>query len=61
MTEQVAEPVAETTPEAEATEQVAELHLLMNNNFGDYAVRNAYRLARLLGLDYPDPFAGDET
>lgn len=36
-------------------ERAREVHLLMNNNYGDYAVRNAFQLARLLGLDYPEP------
>lgn len=30
-------------------ENVTELHILMNNNFGDYAVRNALRLREMLG------------
>jgi len=32
-----------------------EVHLLMNNCFRDYAVRNALQLARMLGLAYPEP------
>ena len=32
-----------------------EVHVLMNNNFANYAVRNAYQMARLLGLDLPNP------
>lgn len=32
-----------------------EVHVLMNNNFANYAVRNAYQLGRLLGLDLADP------
>ncbi|MBX6377833.1 MAG: DUF72 domain-containing protein [Clostridia bacterium] len=30
--------------------QVREVHVLMNNNYGDYAVRNAFDLMELLGL-----------
>jgi len=32
-----------------------EVHVLMNNNFANYAVRNAYQIGRLLGLDLPNP------
>jgi len=38
-------------------EKVAEMHILMNNNFGDYAVRNALMVCEMLGkpvqVDHP--------
>lgn len=50
------EELAEWLPRVrELAAQAREVHLLMNNNYGDYAVRNAFQLARLLGLDYPAP------
>jgi len=36
-------------------ETADEVHVLMNNNFANYAVRNAYQMGRLLGLDLRDP------
>ncbi len=38
--------------------QAADVHVLMNNNHEDSAVRNAYEVASLLDLQYPDPWAG---
>ncbi len=35
----------------------AEVHVLFNNNHEDAAVRNAFELAGLLRLGYPDPWA----
>lgn len=37
-------------------EKTDEVHVLMNNNREDFAVRNAYELSALLALGYPDPF-----
>jgi len=31
------------------SEKAEEMHILMNNNFGDYAVRNALRIREMLG------------
>lgn len=38
-----------------------EVHVLMNNNFANYAVRNAYQMGRLLGLDLPDPLPQQQS
>ncbi len=38
--------------------QAADVHVLMNNNHEDSAVRNAYELAAFLGLAYPNPWGG---
>ena len=40
------------------SEQATEVHILFNNNHEDGAVRNAYEMASLLGLGYPDPWRG---
>ncbi len=38
--------------------QAADVHVLFNNNHEDGAVRNAYEMASLLNLGYPDPWRG---
>lgn len=38
--------------------KAADVHVLMNNNHEDSAVRNAWEMASLLDLQYPNPWAG---
>lgn len=44
--EELVDILAQVLPLAE---QVSEMHILMNNNFGDYAVRNALTVREMLG------------
>jgi len=47
--------LTEWTPKIEdIADQVNEVHVLMNNNFGRYAIDNARDVQRLLGQQPPD-------
>lgn len=39
-------------------QQARDVQLLFNNNWRSYAIENAWQMARLLDLDYPDPLEG---